>query len=67
MSQGLAFQVASFDLTKFSEGELWARMSQLARFYATLPSDFRLLAHSLPYPLDEPLERIKSMMAAAKG
>jgi len=66
MPQGLAFQVASFDLTKFSEGELWARMSQLARFYATLPSDFRLLAHSRPYPLDEPLERIKAMMAAAQ-
>jgi hypothetical protein len=66
MTKGLAFQVASFDLTKFSEGELWARMNQLARFYATVPSDFRLLAHSRPYPLDEPLERIKAMMAAAQ-
>jgi hypothetical protein len=66
MPQGLAFQVGSFDLTKFSEGELWARMNQLARFYATLPADFRLLAHSRPYPLDEPLERIKAMMAAAQ-
>ena len=66
MSQGLAFRVGSFDLTKFSEGELWARMGQLARFYAALSSDFRLLAHSRPYPLDEPLERIKAMMAAAQ-
>ena len=66
MPQGLAFQVGSFDLTKFSEAELWARMSQLARFYATLDGDFRLLAHSRPYPLDEPLERIKNLMAAAQ-
>jgi hypothetical protein len=66
MMKGLAFLVASFDLTKFSEGEMWARMNQLARFYATLPADFRLLAHSRPYPLDEPLERIKAMMAAAQ-
>ncbi len=64
--QGLTFRVGSFDLTKFSEGELWARMNQLARFYATLSANFRLLAHSRPYPLDEPLERIKTMMATAQ-
>ncbi len=45
MPQGTAFRVGSFDLTKFSEGELWARMNQLARFYATLSGDFRLLAY----------------------
>ncbi len=66
MAQGTVFRVGSFDLTRYSEGELWARMSQLARFYAALSSDFRLLAYSRPYPLDEPLERIKAMMAAAQ-
>ncbi len=66
MTKGLAFRVGSFDLTKFSEAELYAKMNQLARFYATLSGDFRLLAHSRPYPLDEPLERIKAMMAAAQ-
>ena len=66
MTPGTIFRVGSFDLTKFSEGELWARMNQLARFYATLSSDFRLLAYSRPYPLDEPLERIKAMMASAQ-
>jgi hypothetical protein len=66
MSQGLTFRVGSFDLTRYAEGELWARMSQLARFYAALSADFRLLAHSRPYPLDEPLERIKVLMAAAQ-
>ena len=40
--------------------------SLCSRSFATLPSDFRLLAHSRPYPLDEPLERIKAMMAAAQ-
>ncbi|MBN1657231.1 MAG: hypothetical protein JXA93_02465, partial [Anaerolineae bacterium] len=66
MTQGFAFRVGSFDLTKYSEGELWARMGQLARFYAALGADFRLLAHSRPYPLDAPLERIKERMAAAQ-
>jgi hypothetical protein len=66
MAQGTVFRVGSFDLTRYSEGELWARMGQLARFYAALSSDFRLLAYSRPYPLEEPLERIKAMMAAAQ-
>jgi hypothetical protein len=66
MAQGTVFRVGSFDLTRYSEGELWARMGQLARFYASLSSDFRLLAYSRPYPLEEPLERIKAMMAAAQ-
>ena len=66
MATGTAFRVGSFDLTKFSEGELWARMQQLARFYAALAADFRLLAYSRPYPLDGPLERIKAMLAAAQ-
>ncbi|NLF11485.1 MAG: hypothetical protein GX597_06830, partial [Anaerolineaceae bacterium] len=66
MAQGLVFRVGSFDQTKFSEGELWARMNQLARFYAAVGADFRLLAHSRPYPLDEPLERIKALMSAAQ-
>jgi hypothetical protein len=66
MSNGTVFRVGSFDLTRYAEGELWARMGQLARFYATLSADFRLLAYSRPYPLDEPLERIKEMMAAAQ-
>ena len=66
MAQGTVFRVGSFDLTRYSEGELWARMSQLARFYAALSIDFRLLAYSRPYPLEEPLERIKAMMAAAQ-
>ena len=65
MAQGTVFRVGSFDLTRYSEGELWARMGQLARFYASLSGDFRLLAYSRPYPLEEPLERIKAMMAAA--
>ena len=65
-----AFQVGSFDVSKFSEEELWARMNGLARFYAALSSaalggSFRLLAYSRPYPLDEPLERVKRMMAEA--
>jgi conjugal transfer ATP-binding protein TraC len=74
MPQGTVFRVGSFDLTRYAEGELWAKMGQLARFYAALPaltggsgsSDFRLLAYSRPYPLDEPLERIKAMMASAQ-
>ena len=66
MAQGTVFRVGSFDLTRYSEGELWARMGQLARFYAALSSDLRLLAYSRPYPLEEPLERIKAMMAAAQ-
>ena len=66
MAQGTVFRVGSFDLTRYSEGELWARMGQLARFYAALSSDFRLLAYSRPYPLEESLERIKAMMAAAQ-
>jgi hypothetical protein len=66
MPQGLPFRVGSFDLTKFGEAELWAKMNQLARFYAALATDFRLLAHSRPYPLDAPLERIKEMMANAQ-
>ena len=65
MATGHIFQVGSFDLTKFSEEELWARMNSLARFYAALTDDFRLLAYSRPYPLDEPLETIKAMMADA--
>jgi len=59
------FRVGSFDLTKFSEAELWARMHGLARFYAALSDDFRLLAYSRPYPLAEPLETIKEMLAEA--
>ena len=59
------FQVGSFDVTRFSEEELWARMHQTAHFYAALEGNFRLLAYSLPYPLDEPLERVKGMMAGA--
>jgi hypothetical protein len=74
MPQGTAFRVGSFDLTQFSERELWARMNQLARFYASLPvltgpsgsAGFRLLARSRPYPLDEPLDRIKALMATAR-
>jgi hypothetical protein len=59
------FQVGSFDVTKFSEGELWAKMHSLAHFYAAMSGNFRLLAYSRPYPLDEPLEIIKAMMANA--
>ncbi len=59
------FQVGSFDVTRFSEEELWARMHQTAHFYAALEGNFRLLAYSRPYPLDEPLERVKGMMAGA--
>ena len=66
MSQGTAFQVGSFDLTKYGPAETWARMNQMARFYAALNLDFRLLAFSRPYPLTTPLERIKEMMAAAQ-
>ncbi|MGD2205879.1 MAG: hypothetical protein PVH17_03775 [Anaerolineae bacterium] len=67
------FQIGSFDVTKFSEDELWARMNSLARFYASLPvltgasgtDSFRLLAYSRPYPLDAPLQAIKEMLAGA--
>jgi hypothetical protein len=67
------FQVGSFDVTRFSEEELWARMHQTAHFYAAIPvladrpgeGNFRLLAYSRPYPLDEPLERVQGMMAEA--
>jgi hypothetical protein len=67
MSHGTAFQVGSFDLTKYGEEERWARMNQLARVYAALSLDFRLLAFSRPYPLTAPLERIKEMMVVAQS
>jgi len=47
------FQVGSFDVTRFSEEELWARMHQTAHFYAAMEGNFRLLAYSRPYPLDD--------------
>ena len=61
----MPFRIGSYDVTKFSEGELWARMNSLARCFASLASDFRMLAYSRPYPLDEPLETIKERMANA--
>ena len=67
MSPGKVFRIGSFDLTKYGDDERWAKMNQLARFYAALATDFRMLAYSRPYPLTEPLERIKEMMAAAQG
>ena len=67
MAQGMVFRIGSFDLTKYGDDERWAKMNQLARFYAALAADFRMLAYSRPYPLVEPLERIKEMMAAAQG
>ena len=59
------FQVGSFDVANFSDEELWAKANSLARFYAALGCDFRLLAYSRPYPLDAPLDAIKRMMADA--
>ncbi len=67
MSQGIVFRIGSFDLTKYGDEERRAKMNQMARFYAALAADFRMLAYSRPYPLVEPLERIKEMMAAAQG
>jgi hypothetical protein len=59
------FQVGSFDVTKFSEEELWARMNSTTQFYSALTENFRLLAYSRTYPLDEPLTAIRQMMANA--
>ena len=67
MSQGMVFRIGSFDLTKYGLDEQRAKMHQFARFYSALATDFRMLAYSRPYPLVEPLERIKEMMAAAQG
>ncbi len=65
MSRGMSFQVGSYDVTTFSEAELWARMNGLARCFAALTGSFRMLAYSRPFPLDAPLERIKERMAYA--
>ena len=67
MSQGMTFRIGSFDLAKYGDDERWAKMRQFARFYAALATDFRILAYSRPYPLVEPLDRIKEMMSTAQG
>ena len=65
MPRPAIFQIGSFDISKFAEDELWAKMNSMALFYSTLGCDFRLLAYSRPYPLDAPLDTIKQMMANA--
>ena len=59
----LAFQVGSFDITKYSDNELWARMTAFSRLYSGMEEDFRLLAYSRPYPLEGAVENLRHLMA----